>query len=81
MPTGQCISPYADKRVVLPLLLQNLTFSCLRSRDDDPATVCMAHEINVYTYDDDDDDDNNNNNNSLFIVGLKNIYYNKLSKM
>ena len=48
---------FGDKRVLLPLWLQNLIFSCTRSQDVDPARDCIAHEIKVYAY-------NNNNNNN-----------------
>ena len=63
---SQCVSVFVDKRVVLCLLLHNLTFSCPRSQDVDPARDYITHEMKVCAY-------NNNNNkqsNSCWIVSL-----------
>ena len=46
----QWISIFVDKRVVLPFLFHNLTFSCARSRDDEVARDFITHEIKVYEY-------------------------------
>ena len=44
----QCFILFVDKRVVLSLLLLNLTFSCPRSQNGDPVNDCITHEIKVY---------------------------------
>ena len=66
----QCIILFADKCVVLPLLLQNLNFSCSRSRNNDPARDCITHNIKVCAYKNNNDINNNNdsNNNKITIV-------------
>ena len=56
----QFISLFVEKRVVFSLLLDNLTFFCLRSWEDNLARDCITHEIKVYA----DNTNNNNNNNN-----------------
>ena len=59
-----CVSLFVDKRVVLSLLLHNLTFSCRRSQDDDPVRDCIIHQIKVYAYNNNNNNNSNNNNNN-----------------
>ena len=60
----QCVSLLVDKRVVLSLLLHNLTFSCPRSQDDDPVRDCITHEIKVYAYNNNTNINSNSKNTS-----------------
>ena len=62
----QCVSLFVDKRVVLSLLLQNLTFPWPKSQDDNPARDCITHEIKVQAY-----NNNNDNNNNKGTVDIK----------
>ena len=45
---NQCVSLFIDKRVVLPLLLHDLIFSCHMSQDGDLAGDCITREMKVY---------------------------------
>ena len=66
----QCFILFVDKRVVLSLLLLNLTFSCPRSQNGDPVNDCITHEIKVYN-------NNNNNNNKNNDINNNNTNNNK----
>ena len=63
----QCVSLFVDKRVVLSLLVHNLTFSCPRFEGDNPVRDCITYEIKVYAYNNNNNNNinNNNNNNNL----------------
>ena len=58
----QCINLFVDKRVMLSLLLHNLTLSCSKCWDDDPVRDLITHEVKICAYDNDNNDNNNDNN-------------------
>ena len=72
---NQCVSLFIDKRVVLPLLLHNLIFSCHISQDGDLAGDCITREMKVYALKDNNDNNNNNNNNNINNNNNKFTYY------